>query len=100
MNSGLNATRDHYISTTLLAICFFVYALKSNWKNKGLAAIGRKYSTWIYIIHPIFITIFEKVADGLGIQLIYRCIAPIVVYCVVLTFLIGLQKIKVGLKRK
>lgn len=58
VNIGLNATRDYYASTTFIAICFFVYALKSNWKNKGLAALGRKYSTWIYIVHLIFITIF------------------------------------------
>ena len=30
LNAGLNATRDHYLSTTFLSICLFVYALKSN----------------------------------------------------------------------
>ena len=100
VNTGLNATRDHYASTTFMAICFFVYALESNWKNKGLAAIGRKYSTWIYIIHLIFITIFQMVTDRVGGQLIYKCVAPIAVYCTTLIFLIALQKIKIGLKTK
>ena len=54
VNAGLNATRDHYLSTTFLAIYLFVYTLKSNWHNKELAVIGRKYSTWLYVIHPIF----------------------------------------------
>lgn len=27
LNAGLNATRDHYLSTTFLSICLFVYAL-------------------------------------------------------------------------
>lgn len=45
VNAGLNATRDHYISTTFLAICLFVYTLKSNWRNERVAVIGRKYST-------------------------------------------------------
>ena len=35
VNAGLNATRDHYLSTTFLAICLFVYTLKSNWNSIG-----------------------------------------------------------------
>ena len=100
VNTGLNATRDHYISTTFLSICLFVYTLKSNWHNKGLAVIGRKYSTWLYIIHPIFITVFAMITGKLGIKSIYRCVAPIVVYCAALIFLIILQKVKTVLRRK
>lgn len=100
VNAGLNATRDHYLSTTFLAICFFVYALKSNWRNERVAVIGRKYSTWLYIIHPIFITGFAVITGKLGIKSIYRCIAPIMVYCATLIFLIILQKVKTALRRK
>ncbi len=100
VNAGLNATRDHYISTTFLAICLFVYTLKSNWHNKGLAMIGRKHSTWLYIIHPIFITVFSIVVGKLGLKSIYRYVAPIVVYCATLIFLIVLQKFKIAIRRK
>ena len=100
VNAGLNATRDHYLSTTFLAICFFVYTLKSNWHNKELALIGRKYSTWLYIIHPIFITVLAMITGKLGIKSIYRCVAPIVVYCATLVFLIILQKVKMAMKSK
>ena len=100
VSAGLNATRDHYLSTTFLAICLFVYALKSNWHNKELTVIGRKYSTWLYIIHPIFITVFSIVTGKLGIKSIYRCVAPIVVYCATLVFLIILQKVKIVMKSK
>jgi len=100
VSAGLNATRDHYLSTTLLAICLFVYTLKSNWHNKGLTVIGRKYSTWLYIIHPIFITVFSIVVGKLGLKSVYRCVAPIVVYCATLTFLIILQKVKMAMKSK
>ena len=100
VNAGLNATRDHYISTTLLSICLFVYALKSNWHNERVAVIGRKYSTWLYIIHPIFITAFSMIVGKLGIKSIYRCVAPIVVYCATLVFLIILRKVKIALRRK
>ena len=99
-NAGLNATRDHYISTTFLAICLFVYTFKSNWHNTELAVIGRKYSTWLYIIHPIFITVFAIITGKLGIKSIYKYVAPIVVYCATLMFLIVLQKFKIAIRRK
>lgn len=98
VNAGLNTTRDHYISTTFLSIGLFVYALKSNWHNKGLAVIGRKYFTWLYIIHPIFIKVFSIVVGKLGLRSIYRYVAPIVVYCTTLVFLIILQKVKMAMK--
>ena len=100
LNAGLNATRDHYLSTTFLSICLFVYALKSNWCNKRVSVIGRKYSTWLYVIHPIFITVFSIVVGKLGLKSIYRCIASIVVYCATLTFLIILQNVKMAMKSK
>ncbi|MCD8012959.1 MAG: acyltransferase, partial [Lachnospiraceae bacterium] len=57
----MNPTRDHYISSTLLAVTMFVIAVKGIglYGRKGrttgvLSTIGRKYSTWVYIIHPIF----------------------------------------------
>ena len=100
VNAEMNATRDHYLSTTFLAVCLFAYTLKSNWHNKELAVIGRKYSTWLYIIHPIFITAFSMVAGKLGIKSIYSCVAPIVVYCATLVFLIILQKVKMAMKSK
>ena len=96
---GMNATRDHYISTTLLAICLFLYILKGNWNNKGLANIGRKYSTWLYIIHPIFITVFLIITKRIGLYSIYRFVAPIVVYLVTLTFLIILERVKTIIKK-
>lgn len=100
VNAGLNATRDHYISTTFLAISLFVYALKSNWSNAGLSLVGRTYSTWIYIIHPIFITIFAIITGKLCIKSIYRYVAPFVVYCATVIFLIILQKVKNAFKSK
>lgn len=93
VNAGLNTIRDHYISTTFLAISLFLYALKSNWSNKGLVMIGRTYSTWLYIVHPIFITILSIVASKLGVESIYRYVAPIVVYCSTFLFLVALQKV-------
>ena len=81
-----NATRDHYISTTLLAVTVFLFTLKCHVDNKTLALIGRKYSTWLYILHPIFITCIGMVAHKMGVYGIYKFIAPIVVYITTLIF--------------
>lgn len=92
--NGMNAIRDHYISTTLLAISIFIYVLKSNWKNEGLAKIGREYSTWLYVIHPIFITILDFITKKIGIYSVYRYTGPIIIYIISLIFLILLKNIK------
>lgn len=110
---NVNATRDHYISTTLLAITVFLFAIDgqkaiicrmSNKESKEhrlsdlMAGIGRKYSTWIYILHPIFITCIGIVMNKIGLYLIYRCVAPIMVYISTLLFLVFMNKLKNSLK--
>lgn len=97
VNSGMNAKRDHYISTTFLAIFVFLYALRSNWKNNHMAVIGRKYSTWLYVIHPIFIAVISTVTNRIGVYSIYRFIAPIVVFLITLISLVVLKRIKASL---
>ena len=93
---NVNATRDHYISTTLLAITVILFTLKCHGDNKTLALIGRKYSTWLYILHPIFITCIGMVAHKAGVYGIYKFIAPIVVYITTLIFLVIVNKIKMA----
>lgn len=58
--NGVNATRDHYISTTLLSIMVFLYFYCTKNNFKILNKIGYKYSTLIYIIHPIVLLIISK----------------------------------------
>lgn len=46
---------------------------------------------------------YYALVDGgrkFGVKSIYRCVAPIVVYCVTLVFLIVLQKVKIVTKSK
>ena len=95
-NIGMNATEDHYISTIFLAITVFIFALKSNWKNKYLADIGRTYSTWLYIIHPIFITILTFISEKFGIYSLYY-VASVVVYVSSLIFLVLIKKMRKNL---
>lgn len=106
----MNATRDHYISTTFLAVSVFIFTLKcNNLQGKEpkvhkiiggqsvtdiLAIIGRKYSTGLYILHPIFITCIGTVANEIGFFEVYRFIAPIVVYFITILFLVMLDRLK------
>ena len=93
-SAGMNAARDHYISTTLLAICLFMYVLESNWKNEKIAMIGRKYSTWLYIVHPIVLAVFSFIINKIGLYSVYRFVAPIVVYFATLAFLVVIERMK------
>lgn len=60
VTNGLNTTRDQYISTIFLSVAVFSYALKYKGEvNAVISKIGKDYSTWIYIIHPIFHHMFR-----------------------------------------
>ena len=81
VSNNLNATRDQYISTMLLAIAVFSFALEYKGEvNEKIAKAGRDYSAWIYIIHPIFITCYGYVARRIGIESIWDYIGTVVVF--------------------
>lgn len=82
----INATRDHYISTTLLACVVFVFFLVANsYENKKLKwiyDIGRNHSLDIYIIHPIVIVVLHIMSKMFYVERVYSYVAPILVFCV------------------
>ena len=104
IRKGLNATRDHYISTTFLAVVFFLLFKEVYSRHrvtvieKWAAKIGRDYSTWIYIIHPIFITVTGEVMRKIGLYEVYQYIAPMLIYSVSIVFVMivteGMKRIK------
>lgn len=55
----MNATRDHYISSTFLAVSLFLLflSLKQS-KVNVFSKLGEKDSLYIYIFHPLFMTFF------------------------------------------
>ena len=79
ISTQMNATREHYISTTFLAVSLFLLSLKARHVIKPLAWIGRKCSAWIYILHPIFLTVIGTATRkfGEGIYAFYLCLAPV-----------------------
>lgn len=115
---NVNATRDHYISTTFLSISIFLLAIKSEnlfckKSEKGLKypmrktqqifsvleTIGHKYSTWIYILHPLFITCIGAVVNRLGLYSKYKLIAPMIVYMATVIFIWLLTYLKELVKK-
>ena len=112
VSADMNPTRDHYISTTFLAIVMFLFALKCGsgkepinldknivggggyWLTDLLAIIGRKYSTWLYIFHPIFITCIGAVMNKIGLYGVYKYVAPLVIYVVTIAFLLVVDRMR------
>lgn len=56
----VNASNDYYISTPFLACTVFLRFAKLRCETQGtlvtvLCRIGKRYSTWIYLLHPMLI---------------------------------------------
>lgn len=88
---NVNAVRDHYISTTLLAISVFLSAVHFDKKRNniiydGLCYTGANLSSGIYILHPVFITIMAKavgfMSKYINISIAYSYIAPFAIMVV------------------
>lgn len=88
---NVNATRDHYISTTLLAVSLFLLALHFSGKpnnriHESLCHTGANLSSGIYILHPIFIVIISKAVEFISryinLSVVYSYTAPFVVMIV------------------
>ena len=77
-----NAVRDHYISSTFLAIALFLFfiSIKSH-KNNLISLWGEKYSLYIYIFHPLFMILFSIINIHLPViwQEIYLCFSPFII---------------------
>lgn len=62
---GLQVIRDHFLMTLPIAAGFFILALRHPSFGAGskAALIGRKYSPYIYIFHPLFIRLRPLLID-------------------------------------
>ena len=86
---NFNTYASNYIGISVLPIIIFILAIKNPQFSigKNIAAIGRKYSTLIYIIHPLIIGILE------GSIKYYEWIAPVIIYLISLFVAIIINKI-------
>ena len=79
--ANLNTKRDHYISTTLLAIAvflLFLYLIDN--RESALAKIWRRDSTLIYILHYLVISVLGYVMRSVGIADAYNIVRPVIVF--------------------
>lgn len=85
----LNATRDHYASSTLLAVSLVLFSLSAKQVGKnGLSKLGEKDSLYIYIFHPLFIMFFSTANKYLPYfwQTTYLYWSPVIVLIVTILF--------------
>lgn len=85
-------TMDLYLSTILLSISIFIFALrfKTN-KENPLVVIGQKYCLYIYIYHPIVIWGVAVVVEKVNSKMNYLT-HPIIVFFITLVSIYLLQK--------
>lgn len=59
---GLNATRDHYLSTTFCAVALFMMFLTINQRRPtAMSVIGQVNALYIYILHPLAYALLARV---------------------------------------
>lgn len=80
---AVNPSRDHYLSTTVLAIAVFLFSLLYiSPAERFVSEIDKFDSLWIYILHPIFITILRMAMKWLGLEVVFSYIQPVLVFLV------------------
>ena len=82
ISNSLNATRDHYLSTTFLAISVFVFFLRFVDRNENwISKIGKLDTTWIYILHPLVITVMGAIMSRICVmQNLYEYSKAIIIF--------------------
>ena len=85
----------------LFSVTIFVYVLNKQYNETKLervcgvlSRIGKEYSADIYILHPIFISIWQVGAGILRLNAIYTLFAPILIYMSTTIFLVIVKKLK------
>lgn len=93
---GKDATRPHYISTTFLSICLFLFMISYKTKSTWFSTSGEKDSLYIYLFHPLFIWLLSpliyKHSPTIIIQ-VYNWIAPFVFLGITILFIYIIRKI-------
>lgn len=93
---GANAIREHYISTTFMAVTLFLTFLNNkSYNNYKLSQFGRNDSLYIYVFHIMvstFLNIGIKHSHLPWLIELYSIFAPIFVLIVTLLFVMALRK--------
>lgn len=91
--------REHYLSTTFLATCLFLFFMSfKNERASRISQMGERESLYIYIFHPMFlIVVLPKLLSKMSsmINEIYLWVAPLFVLFLTIMFTVILRKIKI-----
>lgn len=93
----LNATRDHYLSTTFCAIALFMVFLSINQrKPTTLSIIGQLNSLYIYILHPLAYALLARVNNLLPSPAggIFPWLSPLLVCMALVPMIYMFKKVK------
>ena len=89
--------REHYLSTTFLTICLFMFVLSfRKARASKVSLLGERDSLYIYVFHPLFLIALPMLIRRLpqAVDLCYQWIAQIVILVLTMLFTITLRKIK------
>lgn len=93
---GQVSSRDHYLSSTFLAVSLFLLIsdLRVS-KEIFITKIGCQDSLYIYVLHPIILTICSVVSVRIGWENLYSFIAPLLIYILTLLLVYSLRFSKI-----
>jgi fucose 4-O-acetylase-like acetyltransferase len=92
---GTVAIREHYLSSSLLAICLFLVALSvTDCQKSRYSMLGEKDSLYIYIFHPILIRICSIFFLKTGLYEAYYFVAPLIILITTLILIYSLKRIR------
>ena len=98
LNLEKSPAREHYLSTTFLAFCLFMFVVSSKGiKPNLLSKIGERDSLYIYVFHPLLLMSLSPIIKTMPyiIGQCYNVTAPLVVLFVTIVFIVTLRKIKI-----
>lgn len=98
LNIGMSPAREHYLSTTFLAISLFMFVLSfKDVKSSRISLLGGRDSLYIYVFHPLFIITLPVVIKRLPtvVDLCFQWTAPFVILILTIILTITLRKIKI-----
>ncbi len=87
---------DLYIGTSICAIALFVYAVRHPGKDNVISKIGNKYSAFVYVVHPLVISLLGFIFSRLHVEEnpFVQWVNPILVVVVSLSLAFLYEKIK------
>lgn len=93
---GIQSSRDHYVSSTFLAVCIFLLVTSFTIKRECLfIKLGNRDSLYIYILHPLILASLAVVVNRIGWSDIYSYVVPFVCFTVTMILISFLNKIKI-----